>query len=41
MLLPSEFAKPTPALMELAQELEVVRRDDPLKLLHEINARLY
>jgi transglutaminase-like putative cysteine protease len=41
MLLPSEFAKPTPALLELAQELQVVRRDDPLVLLHEVNARLY
>ena len=39
MLLPSEFAKPTPALLELAKELEVVRRDDPLQLLHEMNAQ--
>jgi transglutaminase-like putative cysteine protease len=41
MLLASEFAKPTPALLALANELDVVRRDDPLRLLHEINTRLY
>ncbi|MGB7137658.1 MAG: transglutaminase N-terminal domain-containing protein [Acidobacteriaceae bacterium] len=41
MLLPSEFAKPTPRLLELAGDLDVVRRDDPLLLLHEINQRLY
>jgi transglutaminase-like putative cysteine protease len=41
MLLPSEFAKPTPALEELAVELNVVRRDDPVMLLLELNERLY
>lgn len=41
MLLPSEFAKPTPALLALAKKLNVVRRDDPLILLHELNAKLY
>jgi transglutaminase-like putative cysteine protease len=41
MLLPSEFAIPTPALLALAKELNVVRRDDPLMLLHELNTRLY
>ena len=41
MLLPSEFAKPTAALLALANELEVLRRDDPLQLLHEINSKLY
>ena len=40
MLLPSEFAQPTPALLHLAREYEVVRRDDPLALLHEINQRI-
>jgi transglutaminase-like putative cysteine protease len=40
MLLPSEFAQPTPALLELAVELDVRRRDDPLHLLHEISTRL-
>ncbi len=39
MLLPSEFAQPTPELLQLAKELDVVRRDDPLQLLHEINQR--
>ena len=41
MLLPSEFAAPTPALLALAKQLEVRRRDDPLMLVREINARLY
>ncbi len=41
MLLPSEFAKPTPALEELAKELRVTRRDDPLMLVRELNQSLY
>jgi transglutaminase-like putative cysteine protease len=41
MLLPSEFARPTPALLDLAAQLEVTRRDDPLALLYELNQRLY
>ena len=41
MLLPSEFACPTPALERLAAELDVRRRDDPMMLLREINDRLY
>jgi transglutaminase-like putative cysteine protease len=41
MLLPSEFAKETPALQELAREFDVRRRDDPLMLLRELNGRLY
>ncbi len=41
MLLPSEFAKPTPSLLQLASKLEIVRRDDPLTLLHELNSRLH
>jgi transglutaminase-like putative cysteine protease len=41
MLLPNEFAQPTQELLQLAKELDVVRRDDPLQLLHEINQRLY
>ena len=41
MLLPSEFATQTPALIELARELNVTRRDDPLMLLHELNTRVY
>jgi transglutaminase-like putative cysteine protease len=41
MLLPSNFAKPTPVLLELAQKLNVVRRDDPLLVVQELNRKLY
>lgn len=41
MLLPSEFAAPTPDLEDLARELGVVRRADPLMLLRELNSKLY
>jgi transglutaminase-like putative cysteine protease len=41
MLLPSEFAKPTDALLNLARQLNVCRRDDPLMLLRELNASIY
>jgi transglutaminase-like putative cysteine protease len=41
MLLPSEFAEPTPLLLALAGQLGVCRRDDPLTLLRELNQRLY
>ena len=41
MLLPSTFAVETPALVELAKEMEVVRRDDLLHLVLELNQRLY
>ena len=41
MLLPSQFAVPTQALVSLANELEVTRRDDPLMLVHELNRRLF
>ncbi len=41
MLLPSQFAVETPALVELANKMEVTRRDDPLMLLHELNRRLF
>ena len=40
-LFPSEFAAPTPLLDELAIKLNVSRRDDPLMLMHELNASLY
>ena len=40
-LLPSEFAAGTPLLDELAAELAVQRRDDPLMVLHELNGQLY
>lgn len=36
-LLPSQFAKPTDALLSLAKELNVQRRDDPLTVLKQIN----
>ena len=41
MLLPSGFAEPTPLLLDLANQLGVCRRDDPLTLLRELNQRLY
>jgi transglutaminase-like putative cysteine protease len=41
MLLPSEFATPTPSLDALAEELDVRRRDDPLMLLHQLNEQLF
>jgi len=41
MLLPSTFAVETPAVIELARKLDVVRRDDPLHLVLELNQRLF
>ncbi|MGB8481124.1 MAG: transglutaminase family protein [Acidobacteriaceae bacterium] len=41
MLLPSEFAKPTPMLQALAARLNVTRRDDPLLLVRELNQSLF
>jgi len=41
MLLPSEFTASTPALEELANKLDVRRRDDPLMVLHDLNEKLY
>jgi transglutaminase-like putative cysteine protease len=41
LLLPSEFAKPTELLNQLAAELEIRRRDDPLGLLRKLNSDLY
>jgi transglutaminase-like putative cysteine protease len=41
MLLPSEFAAPTPALEALAAEFDVRRRDDPLMVLHQLNEQMY
>lgn len=40
-LMPSHFARPSPALKELAGQLQVTRRGDPLSLLREINASVY
>jgi len=41
MLLPSTFAQPTPALLELAAKLNVARRDDPLMVVHELNKSIF
>jgi transglutaminase-like putative cysteine protease len=41
MLLPSEFAAATQALDDLAAELDVRRRDDPLMVLHRLNQQMY
>ncbi|MGI4828849.1 MAG: transglutaminase family protein [Janthinobacterium lividum] len=41
MLLPSEFATPTPALEALATEFDLRRKNDPLSLLHTLNAQIY
>jgi transglutaminase-like putative cysteine protease len=40
-LFPSEFCAPTDRLDQLARDLDVRRRDDPLMLLHELNERIY
>jgi transglutaminase-like putative cysteine protease len=41
MLLPSQYAKPTNLLNELAAELKVERRGTPLRLLQQLNQELY
>ena len=41
MLLPSTFVQLTPALLELATKLNIVRRDDPMMLVHELSKSLY
>ena len=41
MLLPSEFAAPTEALDELAMQLDIRRRDDPMMVLHQLNQQMY
>lgn len=41
MLMPSHFACPSDLLDELASELRIERRDDPLGLLREINSALH
>ena len=41
MLLPSEFATTTTPLDELAAELDLRRRDDPLSVLRKLNEQLY
>ena len=41
MLMPSQFAQPTEALLSLIEPLRVQRRDDPLRFLRELNAAIY
>ncbi len=41
MLFPSEFAKPTALLDELAERFDIRRRDDPLMILHQLNQQMY
>lgn len=41
MLLPSEFASPTPSLLKLAGQLDIRRRDDPMTVLRQLNSALY
>jgi transglutaminase-like putative cysteine protease len=41
MLMPSHFASPSKSLRDLARDLNVCRRDDPLSLLRELTARLH
>lgn len=40
-LTPSQFARPTEHLRQLARELGIERRDDPLSLLCEINTKIF
>jgi transglutaminase-like putative cysteine protease len=40
-LMPSTFARPTASLRELAEELGVTRRADPLSLLRELNTGIF
>lgn len=41
MLMPSHYAQPSPRLVELAAKLHVVRRDDPMTVLRQINTGIY
>jgi len=41
MLVPSQYAQPTPGLESLIGELNVRRREDPLTFLRELNRALY
>lgn len=41
MTLPSAYARPTELLEKLRDEFDLVRRDDPLTLLRELNAAIY
>jgi transglutaminase-like putative cysteine protease len=41
MLMPSTFSQQSPALQELGNKLGVKRRDDPLRVLCELNTSIY
>lgn len=41
MLMPSQFAKPTEALLDFARELDLKRRDDPLTVLRALNGAIF
>ena len=41
MLMPSQFARPSEALLSLLEPLYVRRRDDPLGFLRELNSAIY
>jgi len=41
MLMPSHYAKASPLLVELAAKLHVVRREDPMTVLKEINHGIF
>lgn len=41
MLLPSEFATPTPELHALGEQFDLRRRDDPLTVLRKLNEDIY
>jgi len=41
MLMPSHFACPTSLLQDLSRELHLQRRDDPLKVLRELNTAIH
>ncbi len=41
MLMPSHFVRSSPILEDLARELGITRRDDPLSLLFELNSAIY
>jgi transglutaminase-like putative cysteine protease len=41
MLMPSHYAQSSPLLVELAAKLHVVRRDDPMTVLRQINRGIY
>ena len=41
MLMPSQYVGTTPSVVDLAEELDVARRDDPLTVLRQLNHAIY